>query len=456
MAKTPDRTSTSILGSRLLLVLAFTIFSQYNSHAQATLPPAAEEALNKGIIAAKVPDYQLAIRFFEEARKLAPNSPTVLFNLGLAESKIPGRELRSIAFFQAYLALSPNASNAATIKEKSTELDIRNESNLAGFLRTVQNAASQMTGERRSYDLYFVVRLWADAGDVATAKTASKLIEDPYFRSLAEGAIAESQVRSGDYDEANKTIAGAMGFVDQISVSEKKSRARITISDIQKRAVRKNEDPGGTEKQGFVQTLPSASVWIGLVDDKTLTSAPVMDLAGYLASITPSNEPQKVFESMRQTADMLVQARYLVKEMLLGRDPVQIPVSAVEMQVLKEGTRIATLPMDGLPVGGGYVLGPKQFEVRKGRSRLSTKGTLTVSSAGITFFAKDEPDKPKMDVKCSDVTSARVPGFPFDKIVFEIKAGNDNFAFIASGTGESYMIVETVKSVCGLAEPGKK
>ena len=38
----------------------------------AALPPAAQEALGKGIIAAKVPDYPLAIRYFEEARKLAP------------------------------------------------------------------------------------------------------------------------------------------------------------------------------------------------------------------------------------------------------------------------------------------------------------------------------------------------------------------------------------------------
>ena len=34
------------------------------------LPPAAQEAINKGIIAAKIPDYLLAISYFEEARKI--------------------------------------------------------------------------------------------------------------------------------------------------------------------------------------------------------------------------------------------------------------------------------------------------------------------------------------------------------------------------------------------------
>ena len=73
----------------------------------ASLPPAAQEALNQGIIAAKVPDYLLAIRYFEDARKIAPAAPVVFLNLGIAESKIPGRELRAIAWFGAAHVLNP-------------------------------------------------------------------------------------------------------------------------------------------------------------------------------------------------------------------------------------------------------------------------------------------------------------------------------------------------------------
>ena len=75
----------------------------------APLPPAAQAALDKGIIAAKVPDYALAIRYFEDARKFAPLAPVVFMNLGIAESKMPGRELRAIAWFGAYLAAFPDA-----------------------------------------------------------------------------------------------------------------------------------------------------------------------------------------------------------------------------------------------------------------------------------------------------------------------------------------------------------
>jgi hypothetical protein len=81
--------------------------------APAPLPSAAQEVLNKGILAAKLPDYLLAIRYFEEARKLAPQAPVIFLNLGIAESKMPGRELRAIAWFGAYLSAAPDATNAA-------------------------------------------------------------------------------------------------------------------------------------------------------------------------------------------------------------------------------------------------------------------------------------------------------------------------------------------------------
>jgi hypothetical protein len=97
----------SMRGLRRLLTLAACLsFAQplaalAQTTATAPLPPAAQEALDKGIIAAKVPDYLLAIRFFEDARKLAPDAPIIYLNLGLAESRIPGRELRAIAWFGA-------------------------------------------------------------------------------------------------------------------------------------------------------------------------------------------------------------------------------------------------------------------------------------------------------------------------------------------------------------------
>src|ERR1022692_558139 len=71
------------------------------------LPPPAKEAVEKGLSAAGQKEWKLAIRYFEEARKAALHSPVALYNLALAEMQIPGRELRAVAFFEAYLLGAP-------------------------------------------------------------------------------------------------------------------------------------------------------------------------------------------------------------------------------------------------------------------------------------------------------------------------------------------------------------
>jgi hypothetical protein len=64
---------------RMLIVALCLSFSPSLTVAQtnspAPLPPAAQEALNKGILAAKIPDYLLAIRYFEEAGILPKLKP---------------------------------------------------------------------------------------------------------------------------------------------------------------------------------------------------------------------------------------------------------------------------------------------------------------------------------------------------------------------------------------------
>src|ERR1700736_4306696 len=77
------------------------------------LPAAAKEAVGKGLNAAGQKEWKLAIRYFEEARKAAPHSPIALYNLALAEGQVPGRELRAVACFEAYLLAAPQTDKAA-------------------------------------------------------------------------------------------------------------------------------------------------------------------------------------------------------------------------------------------------------------------------------------------------------------------------------------------------------
>src|SRR5262245_48478893 len=103
LRKILHKTSFTLLSCCLVVVF----FAPLET-ARDELPPEAQEAFDKGVIAAKQKDYQVAIRFFQEARTLAPDAREIFFNLGLAESKIPGHELRAICWFGAYLAANPN------------------------------------------------------------------------------------------------------------------------------------------------------------------------------------------------------------------------------------------------------------------------------------------------------------------------------------------------------------
>ena len=139
--------SITHIGRLVVLLLSLNLAQPFAALAQANapapLPAVAQEAVNKGISAAKLPDYPLAIRYFEEARKLAPEAPVIYLNLGLAESKIPGRELRAMAWFGAYLAAYPDAPNAAAVKEQITALDVRNQSAVSRMIKTLEDAANR-------------------------------------------------------------------------------------------------------------------------------------------------------------------------------------------------------------------------------------------------------------------------------------------------------------------------
>jgi hypothetical protein len=195
----------------LLLLFGLQTLAQRPTQVRPTpepaLPPAAQEAFDKGVIAAKIPDYLLAIRYFQEARKIAPDASVIYLNLGLAESKIPGRELRAIAWFGAYLVASPNAGNAAAVKEQIAILAVRNQSNTSRFLQKVQDAASQLPDDKyvRQIALERVAPLWAKTGDILTALKVANLFQEEWIKRDIYWSIARALAEAGDFAEALKT-----------------------------------------------------------------------------------------------------------------------------------------------------------------------------------------------------------------------------------------------------------
>ena len=195
------------------------VLASAQATAPAPLPPEAAEAIMKGILAAKQQDYLLATRFFQDARKIAPQAPEIYYDLGLAESKIPGRELRAIAWFGAYLAANQNSPNAAAVKDQIDVLDVKNQSNLSRLIKTVEDASSQST-QSKEYALSSVAALWAEEGDLAAALKSVDLISHSDGKITILVAIAEVQTNKGVDALAQQTLATARRTADQTQKSD--------------------------------------------------------------------------------------------------------------------------------------------------------------------------------------------------------------------------------------------
>ena len=330
------------------------------------LPLEAQAAINKGIIAAKLPDYPLAIRYFEEARKIVPQDPVVYLNLGLAESKISGRELRAMAWFGAYLTAYPHAPNAAAVKEQIAVLEVRNESNVSRLIKTVQDAAGQLPDN--DPQLISVTILWAGAGDIAGAQKTTDLIRHSLMKSRALVIVAKAKIKAGDLAGAGSTLASALKSADRINtephigIASPKAAKNSQLAYIAM-AQAEGRDIAGAKKtfdliddvflknyhqpefakaqaqagvisapnsprqsaqdtQTAIQPVISVFDWLKKLDDDNkgndcpLNTGPFLDLAVYLKSLPPSDNPQKIFESLHKTAEKIISAQTIIAGML--------------------------------------------------------------------------------------------------------------------------------------------
>lgn len=271
-----------------ITLFSLSVYLQSDTQAQtAAVPAVAQEAFNKGIIAAELPNYPLAIRFFEDARQLAPEAPAIYFNLGLAESNIPGRELRAIAWFGAYLAADPLAPNAAAVKEEIGALDLKNQSNLTRLISSVEDAADQVPGDKSNY-LRGVARLWAKVGDIPTAVRIADLIQQLQPKENAQAAIAEAQAEAGD-------IAGALKTAGLISYAFPKTLAQIDIADAQ---IKSGDISGGQRTLAGAQ---KSAEFIQREDFKSLIRSALAEVQAESGDIAGA----------QKTADLIRQEYYI-------------------------------------------------------------------------------------------------------------------------------------------------
>jgi hypothetical protein len=183
--------------SCLGLALSLPVFAQTNTSATDQLPPAAQQSIAKGLVAAKQRQWLAAIRAFEEARAAAPGSPIPLYNLGLAEAQMPGRELRAICWFEAYLALAPNADNAAAVRQEIVSLDARAADNVRKLLELLKKSDPAASNVHASLEASLLVRINDLNGALAASEKSSGVYRDINLESIVK-FLAES----GNHSEA--------------------------------------------------------------------------------------------------------------------------------------------------------------------------------------------------------------------------------------------------------------
>jgi parvulin-like peptidyl-prolyl isomerase len=263
---------------------------------QVPAPSAEQEALNKGIIAANLPNYPLAIRFFAEARKLAPDAPTIYFNLGLAESEIPGHELRAIAWFGAYLAANPTTRNAAAVKEQMIALELDSQRNLSRLIKLIEQVAPQLNGDNSS-NLQTVVELWAKTGNIEQAGSVAKLIHEPLSKTLAQLNIADAHAEAGDFAAAQETSQSALKTADLIQEARAKSIAQIAIAQAQVKAQAKSGDIARAHKTAATIQVASYRSYAQL--SIAIAQAKTGDIAGARETFASALKTASLIEDVR-------------------------------------------------------------------------------------------------------------------------------------------------------------
>jgi hypothetical protein len=211
------------------------------------LPPEAQEAFAQGVTAANRKDWVVAIDYFDQARRAAPLHPLPLYYLGLAETQVPGRELRAISWLRAFLVLLSEDPQAAHVRWVIDQTEVRARSNLDRLLRLTQQLAEKIDVDsyreeagktldsvsHRASDLplarpslhepsyeEWIAKAWVKFGEKCSAK--------PTFTEFARalsGAL-DGRPPSGHYE----TVTGSM--LARIMVDPRTTPAQRRLYDI--------------------------------------------------------------------------------------------------------------------------------------------------------------------------------------------------------------------------------
>lgn len=96
------------------------IASQSSATDKMGIPPEARDAFERGTIAGKQKSWDLAVQYFTDALKAAPDNPLVLYDLGVAESKL-GRDVPAAVHLKASLEMQGAGSDGSELTSQNAK-----------------------------------------------------------------------------------------------------------------------------------------------------------------------------------------------------------------------------------------------------------------------------------------------------------------------------------------------
>ena len=238
-----------------VLILAFGLAAPAIARAQSSLPPDAEKAFQRGVLAAEQQQFPLAAHYFNEAQKAAPFAPGILFNLGLVHEKL-GQELIGIAWLGAYLAAVPQAANADAVRKEILRLDVLTEGKIRRVLQEALAAAALTKNPQETTQK--IRRRQASVGDIDEAAKGGVDMADAWFAyalTMAEAGLAEKvhsasgrltdpQRRSRVYLALATQFTGDLGDCTGEGLSPREAHAAWdAVGRIEDRAIKTSASP---------------------------------------------------------------------------------------------------------------------------------------------------------------------------------------------------------------------
>ena len=181
-----------------------------------SLSPETQDALQRGIAAARQQQWLIAQSNFENAFKLAPEAPEVLFNLGLLNDGM-GRELRAAAWYRAYLATAPASQSRTQIVARITALEEQAREGARKLVERAATANNHLPPNNRGYGLSLIVSAQVQLGDVqaafASAASTSTFSTEPASLAHSYNALAASCAGAGELSCIDQAVS-RIGDVD--------------------------------------------------------------------------------------------------------------------------------------------------------------------------------------------------------------------------------------------------